>query len=251
MPLLYLRRLTGKVRDNNANRQLAFYLTFVAGATNVGGYLAVHQYTSHMSGIVSAGADQLAFGNLSVVFAALGSLLSFLAGAAGSTIMIDWARRANLQSLYACPLVVEAALLICFGLIGGSLDRHMGLFVSVGVMLLCFIMGLQNAMITRLSKSQIRTTHITSTVTDIGIELGKLFYWNSPRHREREAPVTADLTRMKLLASLLGMFFSGGLIGALGFKHLGFISALPLAALLLVLAIVPIADDLGAWLRAN
>jgi len=37
----------------------------------------------------------------------------------------------------------------------------------------------------------------------------------------------------------------------LGFKHLGFISTLPLAALLLVLAAVPIADDLAEWLRPN
>jgi len=251
MPLFYLRRLMGKQRNIQANRQLALYLAFVAGATNAGGYLAVNQYTSHMSGIVSAGADQLALGDLTLVLAALGSLLSFVTGAACSAIMINWARRAGLQSQYACPLVVEAGLLMCFGLIGGNLDRHMGLFVSATVMLLCFIMGLQNAMITKLSKSEIRTTHVTGIVTDIGIELGKLLYWNSPRHRHSEAPVMADLPKLKLLASLLGMFFLGGVIGALGFKHLGFISTLPLAVLLLTLAIVPIADDLVDWLRAN
>jgi len=251
MSLFYLRRLTGKERDVNANRQLARYLAFVAGATNAGGYLAVNQYTSHMSGIVSTGADQLALGNMALVLAALGSLLSFTAGAICSAIMINWARRAGLQSQYACPLVVEAGLLICFGLIGGNLDRQMGLFVSATVMLLCFIMGLQNAMITKLSKAEIRTTHVTGMVTDIGIELGKLLYWNSPRYRQTEVPVTADLAKMKLLASLLGAFFSGGVAGALGFKHLGFISTLPLAALLLVLAAVPIADDLAEWLRPN
>jgi len=251
MPLFYLRRLMGKQRNIQANRQLALYLAFVAGATNAGGYLAVNQYTSHMSGIVSAGADQLALGDLTLVLAALGSLLSFVTGAACSAIMINWARRAGLQSQYACPLVVEAGLLMCFGLIGGNLDRHMGLFVSATVMLLCFIMGLQNAMITKLSKAEIRTTHVTGIVTDIGIELGKLCYWNSPRRHLGEAPVRADLPRLKLLASLLGMFFSGGVIGALGFKYLGFISTLPLAALLLTLAIVPIADDLADWLRAN
>lgn len=251
MPLLYLRRLTGKERDIHANRELALYLAFIAGATNAGGYLAVKQYTSHMSGIVSAAADQLALGDLALVLAALGSLLSFLAGAACSAIMINWARRSRLQSQYACPLVLEAALLMCFGLIGGNLDRRMGLFVSATVMLLCFIMGLQNAMITKLSKAEIRTTHVTGMVTDIGIELGKWLYWNSPRTSIDEAPVAADLPRMKLLGSLLALFFLGGLAGALGFKYLGFISTLPLAVLLLVLAIVPIADDVAHWLRVG
>jgi len=249
MPLFYLRRLTGRDRDPVANRELAYYLAFVAGATNAGGYLAVAQYTSHMSGIVSAAADNLALGDIALVLAAVGSLLSFLAGAACSAVMINWARRSGLHSQYAGPLVLEAILLMMFGLIGGNLDRHMGLFVSATVMLLCFIMGLQNAMITKLSKAEIRTTHVTGMVTDIGIELGKLFYWNASHHPDPTTRVVADRAKMKLLATLLGMFFSGGLVGALGFKHLGFISTLPLAVLLLVLAIVPVADDLAQWLK--
>ncbi len=58
MPLFYLRRLTGSRRTEIANRHLARYLAFIAGATNAGGLLAVGQYTSHMSGIVSAMARQ-------------------------------------------------------------------------------------------------------------------------------------------------------------------------------------------------
>ena len=37
MPLYYLRRLTGSKRTESANRHLARYLAFVAGAANVGG----------------------------------------------------------------------------------------------------------------------------------------------------------------------------------------------------------------------
>ena len=241
MPLFYLRRLTGKERDVNANRQLARYLAFVAGATNAGGYLAVNQYTSHMSGIVSAGADQLALGNMALVLAALGSLLSFTAGAICSAIMINWARRAGLQSQYACPLVVEAGLLICFGLIGGNLDRQMGLFVSATVMLLCFIMGLQNAMITKLSKAEIRTTHVTGMVTDIGIEIGKALYWN---RSVALAPVHASRDRLLLLSMLATLFFAGGALGAFAYPHAGFLLMLPLAVLLALPTILPLATDL-------
>ena len=60
MPVPYLRRLTGSTRSQAANRQLAHFLAFIAGAANAGGYVAVKQYTSHMSGIVSAMADATA-----------------------------------------------------------------------------------------------------------------------------------------------------------------------------------------------
>src|SRR6201986_4496444 len=81
MPLHYLRRLTGKERTQAANRELAFFLAFVAGAANAGGYLAVRQYTSHMSGIVSAMAANLALGNGAALLAGAEALASFVAGA--------------------------------------------------------------------------------------------------------------------------------------------------------------------------
>jgi hypothetical protein len=37
--------------------------------------------------------------------------------------------------------------------------------------------------------------------------------------------------------------FSGGRVGALGFRHLGFVSAVPLAILLVLLAGLPVLDD--------
>jgi len=45
----------------------------------------------------------------------------------------------------------------------------------------CFIMGLQNAVVTEISNAEIRTTHMTGNVTDLGIELGRLLYWNRMR----------------------------------------------------------------------
>ena len=82
MPISFLRRLTGKVRTVDANRQLGLSLAFVAGAANAGGFLAVNQYTSHMTGIVSAMTDDLALGNVALALAGLGALLSFIAGPA-------------------------------------------------------------------------------------------------------------------------------------------------------------------------
>ena len=109
-------------------------------------------------------------------------------------------------------------------------------------------MGLQNAVITKISKAEIRTTHVTGLVTDIGIELGKLAYWNRHAH-PGEAPVQANFERLALFSRLVISFFSGGVLGAWGLKHLGYLSTLPLALLLVLLVITPVSDDIRARLR--
>lgn len=248
MPIHYARSLAGRRRTTAANRHLGFALAFVAGAINAGGFLAVQQYTSHMTGIVSAMADNIALGAYDLVLGGAGGLLSFLLGAACSAIMVNYSRRRHLHGEFALPLLLEAFLLLCFGLLGARLATVAGLFVPVTVMLLCFIMGLQNALITKLSKADIRTTHITGIVTDIGIELGKSLYWNSPGS-SKHPPVAVNRAKLQMLSLLALSFFWGGVVGAFGFKHLGYIATVPLALVLITLAIVPALDDVRRWLR--
>jgi uncharacterized membrane protein YoaK (UPF0700 family) len=247
MPINYLRGFTAPERTDATNRRLGRSLAFVAGAANAGGFLAVGQYTSHMSGIVSSLADNAALGDASLFVAGLSSLLAFLMGAAASAVLINWGRRRHLRSVYATPLAIEAVLLLCFGFVGSNLEQHRVLFVPATVCMLCFVMGLQNAMITKISRAEIRTTHVTGLVTDIGIELGKMIYWNAAPAAGRER-VEADREKLLVVGSLLLSFVAGGLAGAVGFKHLSFVSTLPLAIVLLTLAVVPLVDDVrGRW----
>jgi uncharacterized membrane protein YoaK (UPF0700 family) len=238
MPLFYLRRLTGSKRTESANRHLARYLAFVAGAANAGGFLAVRQYTSHMSGIVAGMADNFAIGSLVLVFHGLAAVLSFLLGAFLTTLFVRWARARALDSEYALPLLAEAALLISFGFIG---HVFAGGRVLGTVMLLCFTMGLQNAIITKLSNSVIRTTHVTGMVTDIGIALGRIV---SSTSQGSAVDLSQEFATLRLLISLVGLFLVGGITGALGFRHAGFFFTLPLSAILVLLAVVPVIDDM-------
>ena len=250
MPISYARSLAGRERTATGNRRLGYTLTFVAGATNAGGFLAVAQYTSHMTGIVSAMADHVASGKYALVLAGAGALLAFLLGAACSAVMVNFARRRHLHSEYALPLMLEALLLLAFGLLGARLSRIEGLFAPATVMLLCFIMGLQNAVISKLSHAEIRTTHITGMVTDLGIELGKLAYWNMAAGPVR-SKVRADRVRLRVLGLMVTSFFIGGVIGAFGFEHVGFVSTIPLAVALVSLAAVPAADDVAEAIRRH
>jgi uncharacterized membrane protein YoaK (UPF0700 family) len=236
-----IRGWTDVQRNPEANLHLGLALCFVAGATNAGGFLAVGRYTSHMTGIVSAAADDLVLGHVGLALAGLGCLGTFLLGAMCTAIMVNWGLRQQLRSSYSLPLLLESLALLVFGLFGAAMAAWSQVFLPLTVVLLCFIMGLQNAVITKISKSDIRTTHITGLVTDIGIELGKLVYVNRfPTHPD----VLANRERLRVHITLVMGFVVGGLLGAWGFKTFGYITTLPLAGMLWLVSLRPLLDDL-------
>ena len=238
-----LRHITGQHRTAATNRLLGGILAFVAGAVNAGGFLLVSMFTSHMTGFASMLADNIVLGNVKLVLGAASALLAFTAGAAFTAVLVNWSRHHWMRSEYALPLLVEAVLLLLFGLLGGTLDRQTPFAVPLTLLVLAFTMGLQNALVSKVSLSQIRTTHMTGVITDLGIELGKLLYWNRA-NMPLQAHVRANRSKLRLLSTLLGMFVTGGLVGALGFKYVGFIWVVPLALALLALSLPPLFADL-------
>ena len=246
-----LRHLTGRHRTPITNRTLGLLLAFTAGGINAGGFLVVGMYTSHMTGIISTVGDNLVLGNMALVLGALGTLWAFLSGAGSTAILVNWARSHRLQSGFALPLLLEAVLMLLFGLMGAiTLSWNTPFAVPLTVLVLAYLMGLQNAVITKMSSAEIRTTHMTGISTDLGIEMGKALYWNRSGKPAREQ-VRANRGRLRLFASLLLVFMAGGVVGAAGFKYVGFIWVVPLAAVLLVLSLPPLMADLDrlapAW----
>jgi len=234
-----LRKLTARNRTKAANWQLASLLAFTAGVADVSGFLALGQFTSHMSGTVAAMAADLHTGILLRPIVVLGC---FLAGAAFCALLINWERRRNRESLFAVPVLLEAILLASLALPAAL--HHPWLTLS----LLSFTMGLQNAIITKISNAEIRTTHVTGMITDIGIELGRAFYWNrSPSLH----PVRSDRRHLLLLSILVSLFFLGGALSATAFPHIGFLILLPVAALLAIFTILPITTDLRAAIAVH
>jgi uncharacterized membrane protein YoaK (UPF0700 family) len=230
-------------RSTAVNIRLGIVLCFIAGASNAGGFLAVGQYTSHMTGLLSSIADNLVLGELGLVLAGLMAISAFLSGAMTTAWMVNWSQRRELRSAFARPLAVEAGLLLLFGLFGSAINLFADLFAPLTVLVLCFIMGLQNAVITKISNAEIRTTHVTGLITDIGIELGKLLYYNRVDEPNK---VLANRRKLKVHLSLTIAFFAGGLLGALGFKMWGYITTVPLALVLILLVWGPIAHDVRA-----
>ena len=237
----YLLTVAGPDRSSRHNLQLAGLLAFSAGVLNSVGFVAVAVYTSHMTGLTAGVADHLVLGDGRVVATGLLGIAFFVAGAATCALVFNWGRRRGLRGRYANVLVLEALLVLLFGLLADQLTWGRRELVYIGV--LCFTMGMQNAVITKISRAQIRTTHVTGMITDIGIELGKLAY----RHRSHDLdPVVADTRKLALLSMLVGLFFVGGVLGAAGYLEFGFAVVVPLALSLLVAASAPLLADLRA-----
>ncbi|APW42705.1 YoaK family protein [Rhodoferax saidenbachensis] len=234
-------------RSDQANRGLGTTLAFVAGAINAGGFLAVGTYTSHMTGVVSSVADNMVLGHWIAVLVGVVSLMAFVGGAMTTAWMVNWSLRRNLHSAFGRPLLLEAALLLVFGVFGSAINVFGAAFVSLTVLVLCFIMGLQNAVITKISHAEIRTTHVTGLVTDLGIELGKLVYING--RDNTGVRVEANRRKLGIHLQLIAGFFAGALCGALGFKWVGYSTTLPLALVLVLLAWRPVAYDFVHWWR--
>lgn len=235
----YGRSISGAQRSDRANRHLAWVMAFVAGAVNSVGFVAVAIYTSHMTGLVAQFSDDLALGRLRALIVPAVAIPCFVLGAATTAVIFNWMRRREAVGQFAVVLLLEALLILLFGLLADVLDRAVGELLIVAV--LCFIMGLQNALITKLSGARIRTTHVTGMVTDIGIELGKAAYRS---RRPGLEPVRHDPATLRLHLMMVSLFALGGVLGASGYLLMGYQAVIPLAALLLAAGTIPVVDDI-------
>lgn len=237
MALRRARLIAAHHRAASSDRALALILAGIAGAANAGGFILLGSYTSHMTGYLSALADNLVLHNLALVGQSLFAISVFICGAATSAIVINWGRAHARSRQYALPIGLQGALLAALAALGAT-PLPEAFAHPFGLGLLCFIMGLQNATITKISYARIRTTHATGMITDVGIELGRAIYGRAFHSPISAAPVTANWAKLSILLQLLGTFLLGGIVGALGYGMIGFAFSLPLAAILLTLALL-------------
>jgi uncharacterized membrane protein YoaK (UPF0700 family) len=98
--------------------------------------------------------------------------------------------------------------------------------------LLCLAMGWQNALITRISGAVVRTTHVTGTTTDLGIELGNLAMKRPKVLRDirrqgvrayvQSLPPDSDVARAALHLVTILCFLLGATAGPLLFVRYGY-----------------------------
>ena len=146
---------TGEARDDAADRRLAWSLAGIAGALNAAGFYAVGVFSSNMTGNVSSLADRLALANVAGGMPYLGLVATFVSGAAVSAMLVNAGRRRGLAGIYAMSVLAEAVLLT--GLAAADLWLTGAGRAALLAFGLSFVMGLQNAVVTRISNARVRT----------------------------------------------------------------------------------------------
>jgi uncharacterized membrane protein YoaK (UPF0700 family) len=223
----------GEQRSLAVDRRLAWLLAGIAGGLNAAGFYAVGLYSSNMTGNVSALADQVALGDFAAGALYLAIVATFISGAMVSALLINAGKRRGLAGIYAFSILTEAVLLAALGCVDLWLvGRGRGPLLVFG---LSFLMGLQNAVVTRLSDARVRTTHVTGMVTDIGIELGNLL--DNACRRGRGDVATFNRAKLRLHGETVLSFLGGGVLGVLGYKEFGAILLFAVAVALLLVAL--------------
>ena len=148
---------------------------------------------------------------------------------------------------------LEAVYLLIFGLFGLTTSKwNIGdgnlVFPSLALFLMCFIMGMHNTVMTLLSGGAIRSTHMTGTATDLGIELSRALYY-SKKHHPRLPHVHVNKPKMWLLNGLMWAFLLGGVVGAWGYHKIGHHFALPVSAVLFILGAGSVGYDVKVRLK--
>ena len=233
-----LFKLAEDKRTPLLNNLLGAICAFVSGAINAGGFISLGQYTSHITGVVATAADSVALQNIVLAIKSVGFVFQFFLGAFFATLLIQYAQTLKLHSRFALAFLVNGCVLVFLGIWTWIHPQyHSLLILELG---LFFSMGIQNATVTQLSNYELRATHMTGIVTDLGIETSK---WIFDR-------AIFDSHRIRVLLLILTSFFIGGLSGAFSFKSSwGTLSLIGYGGVLIFLAIFPVYKDTHIRMR--
>jgi uncharacterized membrane protein YoaK (UPF0700 family) len=218
-------RHRGKNRTLLHNIQLASVLSFVAGIVNVTGFFAIATLTTNVTGHFAFFADEVVRNNWSMAWNYLLYIIAFFLGAFVSNFFIETFTKRDLALTNIIPVLTEITILVSLALL-----THYERVVNPDIIAcgLLFSMGLQNALVTTISHSAVRTTHLTGLFTDLGIEFSQLFFF---RKEDQLHKLRASI---KLRLVIISFFFLGCIIGGFLYSYFDTLTLLLGAACLVV-----------------
>jgi uncharacterized membrane protein YoaK (UPF0700 family) len=221
-----LRHLGAK-RTYRHNVKLASLLGMTAGFVNAAGFLGFATLTTNVTGHAALFAEKIGSRDWSNARVVALWMFLFLAGAFISSLIVSRIGR-NQQYSYTIPILIETLILAAVAVEGHRYDESLtGKELFAGSLL--FAMGLQNALVSIVSGSVVRTTHLTGTFTDLGIELAQIL-----DHTRKDKPVLHSKIKLRLF--IIFFFMTGALGGAYLFHAFRFHSFfLPVVLLLFAL----------------
>jgi uncharacterized membrane protein YoaK (UPF0700 family) len=198
-----------------------------AGFVNAAGFLGFAVLTTNVTGHAALFAERIAMQDWKTARVVALWMVLFLAGAFISGLIVSKIGR-NQRFSYVIPILIEIAILLGIALLGYKYNNTL-VAKEIFAGSLLFAMGLQNSLVSMVSGSVVRTTHLTGTFTDLGIELAQYFQY------KRDDRSTLKL-RIRLRTVIIFFFMSGALAGAYLFRYYRFYAFfLPIVILLYTL----------------
>jgi len=200
-------RHQGKNRTFIHNLRLATLLSFVAGIVNVTGVLSIKTLTTNVTGHFAYFAEEVMKRNYSAAITFFIFTIFFLIGSFVSNFLAEIISKKNPNLSHVIPISLEIIVLISVGIYGeqSELSSFEGKWIAFSML---FAMGIQNSLVTKISQSTVRTTHLTGLFTDLGIELSQLFFYKKPE--ETKKLKTSIYLRLSIIIFFFLGCFSGG-----------------------------------------
>ncbi|MDI6034294.1 YoaK family protein [Flavobacterium sp. LB2P84] len=202
-------RHQGKNRTFIHNLRLATLLSFVAGIVNVTGVLSIQTLTTNVTGHFAYFAEEIMKRDYAAAITFFVFTLFFLFGAFTSNFLAELISKKHPNLSHVIPISLEMLVLIGVGMFGvqSALSSSEGKWIAFSML---FAMGIQNSLVTKISQSTVRTTHLTGLFTDLGIELSQLFFYKKPE--EKKKLKTSIYLRLSIIAFFFIGCFSGGFL---------------------------------------
>ena len=202
-------RHKGKYRTFAHDLRLAILLSFVAGLVNITGVLALKTLTTNVTGHFAFFAEEIMRHDFATAITFFLFTVFFLLGSFISSFLQELISLKNPDWSHIFPITLEMVILISIGIFGTTT----GLFTLDGKLTAFFMllsMGIQNSLVTNISKATVRTTHLTGLFTDLGIELSQLFFYKKPE--EVKKLKTSIFLRLSIITFFFLGCFSGGIV---------------------------------------
>jgi len=220
-------RHVGAKRSYLHNLRLAVLLSLNAGFINGAGFLAFAVLTTNVTGHAALLAVNIANSKWRAARMVALWLFLFLTGAFTSSMYIRKAG-ANKPYAYSIPIIGIILILVFVITFGNEYDGSL-IKTEYFAGSLLFAMGMQNALVSMISGSVVRTTHLTGMFTDLGIDLSAALHKSGHIDKSLRRKITLRL-------SIITCFLLGGVAGGLLFAHYKYEAFfIPIGLLLLAL----------------
>lgn len=222
-----------RLMDNKlfSHLPMAAMLSLVAGIVNITSLLFGNMLVSNITGHFSFFSEQASLHHYARAGMYLAYILCFLGGAFICSLLLQKTARHKPRLRLVLPIFLELFLLLLIiehRLLFPIPDHYQALIFPC---ILLFAMGLQNALVTVVSGSLIRTTHLTGLFTDLGIEMSQ---WLLSPDQSIRKPLQGKIF---VKTVIIGGFFTGGLLGGLFYSALN-IKTLYIAVVVLLITLL-------------